>query len=223
MVNGIAPMGVSGLEHLGDETFSEYTHPVLEDFIQRVITQNRDALSTVESQKLIREFFLYGLLRASGQDFLWYDDQIVPVRPEVDDGGLFNTNNGILAVSDFDGEFYIRGGDSYHGYSRFSEDRPEGVEGTLLSLGYDQKGIYVPHSNGDVFVDPQREKLFRALRYFSKNVRNLRGESTSGLIIKDLSEPEQSAPYKRRNPNLPRIVLNDTILIPGNREKTIKI
>jgi len=222
MSNEIMSVRNNELEHTQDEIFSAYTHPKLEDFIQKVINANRDSLPTEASQKLVREFFLYGFLRASGQGSSWMGSPEEVDEP-AREGGLFYTNNGILAVSDFDREVYIRGGDSYHGYYPGLSEEPQGVEGTLLNSGYKRGFIYVPHSNGDVFVDPQREKLLEALHYFSGEVRNLRGEPTSGFIIKDFSEPEPSAPYKRRDSKLPRIVLQDAILIPGNRERTIEV
>ncbi len=222
MLNEIIPIRTNGLIHTQDEIFSAYTHPILEDFIQKVIDVNSDSLPTAVLQKLVREFFLYGFLRASGQEFSWRGDQKKVVQP-AKEGGLFYTNNGILAVSDFDREVYIRGGDSYHGYFPGLGEEPQGVEGTLLNLGYKSGSVYVPHSNGDVFADEKREKLFRELYYFSRVVRGLRGEPTSGLIIKDLSESEPSASYKRRDHNLPRIVLQNTILIQGNREKTSEV
>ena len=222
MSNKIILIRANGLEHTQDEIFSAYTHPRLEDFIQKVIDANRSSLPTEASQKLVREFFLYGLLRASGQEFSSWGDQKEVVQP-AREGGLFYTNNGILTVSDFDREVYIRGGDGYHRYFPGLGEEPQGVEGTLLNSGYKSGSVYVPHSNGDVFADEKREKLFRALHYFSREVRTLRGEPTLGLIIKDLSEPEHYAPYKRRDTKLPRIVLQDTILIPGNREKTIEV
>ncbi len=224
MPNEIASIKADELEHTIDEIFSAYTHPRLEDFIQNVIDANKSCLPTKACQKLVREFFLYGFLRASGQEFLSWGDRRKMIHPETG-YGQFCTNNGILALSDFDTEVYIRGGDSYSGYSLYDNvsQEPLGVEGTLLSLGYGSGHVYVPHSNGDVFADEKREGLFRALYYFSREVRNLRKESTSELIIGDFSEPMLSAPYKRRDPKLPRIVLEDTILIPGNKERTIEI
>jgi hypothetical protein len=222
MQGEIIPYKANELEDRGEEVFSAYTHPRLEEFIQRVIDGNRSFLPTETSRKLVREFFLYGFLRVSGEDFLWWNDQKEKVHP-AEEAGLFYTNNGILAVSDFDREVYIRGGDSYHAYIPNVSSEPQGVEGTLLHSGYKASSIYVPHSNGDIFSDEKRENLFRALLYFSREVRNLRGEPTSGLIIKDFSKPEPPAPYKRRDSKLPRIVLKDTILIPGNRERTIEV
>ena len=208
-----------------DKMFSEYTHPELEGFIQNVIDRYKNELPDLKSQKIVRELFLYGFIRASGQEFFWNrNNQVIPIPRETEGGlGLFFTNNGILALSDFDGEIYIRGGESRLGYCPGLEEKPQGIEGTLLNSGYRSKNIYVPHSNGDVFVDEQREKLFQAINYFSRNVRNLRGESTSGVTIQDLSEPTPSAPYKSRNPNLPRIMMGDAFLIPGNKERTVRI
>lgn len=226
MSSEIIPVRANGLENIQleyeeDGLFSAYTHPRLECFIQKVIDANRVFLPNETSRKLVREFFLYGFLRASGQEFLWLGE-LEKVQP-AKEGGQFDTNNGILAVSDFDKEVYIRGGDSYHGYFPNLGEEPQGVEGTLLNSEYIPGNIWVPHSNGDVFADKKREKLFRALCYFSKEVRTLRGEPTFGPIVKDFSEPESLAPYKSRNPKLPRIILQDTILIPGNREKTILV
>ena len=152
MTTEIIPVRANGLEHTRDEIFSAYTHPRLEDFIQKVIDASRDSLPTEASQKLVREFFLYGFLRVSGQEFLWWGDEKEIVQSS-DESGRFGTNNGILAVADFDKEIYIRGGDSYHGYFPWEGEEPQGVEGTLLNSGYKSLGVYVPHSNGDVFVD----------------------------------------------------------------------
>ena len=221
MSNEIIPVRANGLEHTQDEIFSAYTHPRLEDFIQKVIDANRESLPTEGSQKLVREFFLYGFMKATGQKFDFSRGRDYTEGKWMEPG-VFGTNNGVLAVADFDCSLWIRGGESYHGY--FPDGSlPEGVEGTLIESGYKPRTPRVSHSNGEAFADPQREKLFRALHYFSREVRNLRCELTSGLIIKDLSEPEPSAPYKRRDSKLPRIVLHDTILIPGNREKTIEV
>ena len=227
-----------------DEPFSAYTHPTLEDFIQRVIDQNRSSLPTTASQKLLREFLLYGFLKVSGQQLndaydrpLWTEEgfngkwpnyvelglkRLMPEgRIREKTAGKFWTNNGILALCDFDGEVYIRGADGYHRSRGLPDELINGIDGTLLGLGYRSGGINVPHSNGDYFVDPRKEKLFELLDYFSIAVRTLRGEPTHGVIVKDLSKDEPSAPYQRRDPKLPRIVIKDTLLIPGNRDRTL--
>jgi len=210
------------------EIFSPYTHKVLEDFINKVIDANRASLPNKLSQKIVREFFLYGFLRASGQEIAFWNKRDVVKKERV--GGLFCVNNGVLALSDFDGEVYIRGADDYHGYYNdyyddfdrgFMKSGPGGIEDTLITFGYRPGGFFVPHSNGEIFTDEKMEKLFKALRYFSREVRKLRGEST-GVIIKDLSEPYVPAPYQARCSYLPRIVVKDIFLIPGNREKTIE-
>lgn len=227
MSNDIIP--VEGPEKNGDRIFSAYTHPELERFIERVIYESRDALPTAESQKLLREFFLYGVIKATGYELERSDFKSKWSVPNygVDEAGRFYTNNGILAVCDFDGDVYIRGGNSYHGYFD-SGDLAEmlfvqGMEGTLLHCGYTSRGIWVPHSNGETYADTAMEKIFGALHNFSRSVRNLRGEPTSGLIIKDLSEEEPPAPYPMRDEKLPRIEFKNVFLIPGNRERTISV
>jgi len=236
MANELVPVRAEALEHADDGIFSDYTHPVLEGLIQRVVNQNRDALPTDASRKLVRELFLYGFIRASGQEFLNMDmtpeeremhpDEFREIFPQISErAGTFKTNNGVLGLCDFNGEVYIRGGDSYHGFFPDDEaEMPQGVEGSLLSLGYRPSSLWVPHSSfKQSYSDAMMEKLFRALHYFSKKARNLRGEPTSGMIVKDLSEPEPPAPYKSRDPSLARINLLNTILIPGNRERVIQI
>ena len=222
MSRNLIPMG--DLEERSyDHIFSRYTHPVLEEFIQGIIDEHRDALPHEAYQKLVREFFLYGLLRSSGEEFRGHMGRGFTVNP-AERSGEFCTNNGVLAVSDFDGEVYMRGGESWHGYFDFGTGGlPEGVEGTLLESGYKSGDIFVPHSNGEIYTDPKKEQLFCALVHFSREVRTLRGEPTSGLIIKDLSEPEPEAPYSRRDPSLPRIELEDAMLIPGNRNRVISV
>ena len=222
----IIPITASNLENsAADEIFSKYTHPVLETFIQKVIDQNKESLPSAGSQKLVREFFLYGFLKASGQSFK-YDrsSQYTCERSHPGDEGFFHTNNGVLALHDFDGELYIRGGESWHGYFDMGDGmKPQGIEGTLLNSGYDSRNVRVPHSNGEVYENPSTEKLFKALKSFSKEVWNLRGAPTSGIIIKDLSEPEPEAPYRARDSKLPRIILQDFLIIPGNIQKTILV
>lgn len=224
MSNEIMPvrLNLNDLNHSWDDIFSAYTHPRLEGFIQKVIDTNRNYLPTELSGKLVREFLLYGFLRASEQEFLWWDGKKEIFYPKKE-CGQFDTNNGVLAVSDFNRKVYIRGGDSYHGYFPDLDEEPLGVEGTLINSGYKPGDVFVPHSNGDVFADEKREKLFTVLHYFSREVRNLRGESTSGLIVKDFSKPEPSTPYKKRDSGLPKIVLKDLILIPGNKLNTIQV
>jgi len=217
---------INSIEQLGsneDEFFSPSTHPVLESFISKVIDANKKDLPNDLSQKFVRKFFLYGFLRASGQVFEEVYSKSQSICEKSGHEGIFDTNNGVLALSDFDGEVYIRGGDSYHGYFDMGDGKkPQGVEGTLLNLGYDSGGVFVPHSNCDIYKDPSMEKLFKVLRFFSREIRNLRGEPTGGIIIKDLTEPEPDA-YKARNPDLPKIILNNLFLIPGNKNKTIKL
>ena len=217
------PVRIEEIGGYEDEIFSPYTHPVLEKFIQRVIDENRDALRTVESRELVREFLLYGFLKATGYEMV---DNMTSHRHTVgtaDQRSLFHTNNGVIALYDFDGKIYLRGGDSHQGYNSEAHEPPkEGIEGTLLALGYEQDWITVPHSTDTyIFLDKSIEKLFQLLLFFSREVKDLRGEPENSIICRNLKDKKPSAPYPRRNPDLPRIGLQDIILIPGNRENTI--
>ena len=82
--------------------FSNYTHPQLEDFIKDVIKSNRDSLPTEASQRLVREFFLYGFMKATGQKFKFSTERDY-TEEKWDEKGVFGTNNGVLAVADFEG------------------------------------------------------------------------------------------------------------------------
>jgi hypothetical protein len=208
--------------------FSDYTHPVLEKFIQDFIDSNKESLPTEWHQKLIREFLLYSFVKASGKTFVSYFNEKFIVR-NSEESKKFYTINGVLAVYDPNYNIYIRGGDSYHGYFQdphgvFGEDKfPEGVEGTLLNSGYERDSIFVPHSNGDVFENKELEKLFQLLFRFSIEVKRLRGEPVAGIIMKDLSEEKEEtiAPYKARKGDLMTIYLKD-IFIPGDKYNIIK-
>ena len=208
------------LERYGNDIFSKETHSDLEDFIVDFIMSNKPNLPTVGSIRLIRELFLYGFLKATGHVFDHGMSILKPVSG-ARNAMSFNTNNGVLAVADNLRNIYIRGGDSYHGY--FDADPlPQGVEGTLLELGYRPNDLHVPHSNGDLFYDYRREYLFESLHEFSTKVRALRGEA-SKVIISDPTKEMPKAPYIRRNKYLPTIVLTDVLFIPGNDDKTISI
>ncbi|MEM2121765.1 MAG: hypothetical protein QXU20_03870 [Candidatus Woesearchaeota archaeon] len=214
---------LNALEDLvGEKIFSDYTHPKLEEFIQNFINKNKEGLPTEWHQKLVREFLLYGFMKASDEEFISLEREIFKVEKLKDKKYFckFYTNNGVLAISDQNGNVYIRGGDSYHGW--FPGDPfPEGVEGTLINFGYERDYIFVPHSNGDVFKNEKLEKLFTLLSYFSVEVRTLRGEPTKGIIMKDLLEQEPSAPYKSRDVKLPTMIL-PKIFIPGDKYNIIK-
>jgi hypothetical protein len=214
------------LEHGSDGVFSAYTHPKLERFVESVITKYRSIFPNRGAEKLFREFVLYGLLKASGYSFRRFVSSDGFVLEPDQDKGAFCTNNGILAVSDFNGEVYIRGGDSYHGFlgdcDLFPDLKIMGMEGTLLRFGYRKRCIYVPHSNNEDYTDKNMEQMFRMLHRFSLKTRKLRGEATSGFIVKDLSEPDPPAPYPCRDYSLPRIEMSNGLIV-GNRAKTIVI
>ncbi|MBI1970272.1 hypothetical protein HYS47_00845 [Candidatus Woesearchaeota archaeon] len=206
--------------------FSGPTDPRLEQFIQRMIDANRTNLPDELSQKLFRELFLYGFLTAHQHEFVSnrgearYESRYTEREWEYG-ARVFGTNNGVLAVADDQRRLHIRGGESYHGYMD-GDGTPAGIEGTLIQSRYKPQTPRVAHSNGEQFSDERRERLFQALRSFSREVRGLRGEATSGCIVSDgLSLPK--TPYQARNPALPEIIVEGAIFIPGNKENSMVV
>lgn len=204
--------------------------PQIDAFIDAFIDEYRDTLPTTTSRKLIRELLLHGHLQASGHEFEWpesiaYEGERTYLPESPEDTGVFTTNNGVLGTHDFNGNVYIRGGDSYHGVflGLTGENEVQGAEGTLLGSGYRPGFVFVPHSNRDNYVNPNMEAMFNVMGMFSRQVRILRDETVEGYIVKDLSIPDPPAPYGRRDYDLPRIELEDFMLVPGNLENAIFI
>ena len=163
-----------------------YTTPTLEKFISQYTRFFHDDLT----KKLAREFLLYGFIRTTGEKFKYWSEEYV--GPIASKGGKFDINNGIFALADFSGEVYIRPCTFY-----------EAIEQTLLELDYKPESTFVPHSNGDYFIDKKKEALFSGLKELSWFIINTK-----------LS-------YPSRSKHLPKIIIKNTLLIPGKEEERI--
>ena len=193
MVDHITP------EEAGKVIFSPFTNAHLEDAIQNTLGEVAFLHQNVASfvKQGLREFFLYGFIRASDMAFETYSGESF-IEETLEEQEKFATNNDILALADWDGALYIRGRDNYIG---MSHSEPRAAEGSLLDLGYTKRVFRVPHSSGETYTDPKLEQLINAVYRFSKT----------------------SPSYDSRNPYLPRIQIGSLLLVPGNKERTISI
>ena len=121
-----------GFEEQLEGAFSHVSNIELEGYIQRFISGQKSLTSRV-SKNLVREFLLYGFLKATGQEFVSQRHGRY-VEEGWDDPMWFGVENGVLALSDDKGELWIRGAESYQNGNNRHDTDCRGVEGTLLAL-----------------------------------------------------------------------------------------
>lgn len=215
---------VPDIEDYNGELFSAPTHPALEAAIKQVIEENASALPTETLRLLARETILYGFLQATGKYFQRPEGNSYPARRSLKKG-VFYAIDGVFALSDFDGEVYIRCVDANTGYGLNSLHAPGGIETTLLNSGYTPSTIFVPHSTGELYADRHMEKLFVLFRCFSAlsgNSGQIDGQTAAPGLVAETELPDQAL-YRARKPELPRISVPGNILIPGNRSVTVVV
>ncbi|MCX8194059.1 MAG: hypothetical protein N3G19_01725 [Candidatus Pacearchaeota archaeon] len=187
-----------------------------ENNLEQILDKNIEIAHVINNAPLLTEFLLYGFITASGKTFKeWRGSYYLQEKLKDFDyngcKGFFCTNNGVIALADYDGTIYIRPNDSWHGC--WDDKEAGAIEKILLELGYKNYDIFVPHSNGEVFEEKEIENLFRLMAYVSKEVRAKRGQT--GCFVIDLSEPIPHS-YDSRSIVLPTIRFEELGFIPGN-------
>ncbi len=147
------------------------------------------------STNLIKEFLLYGFTEATGHRFvtrsgrLFFEERAEPM--------CYNTNNNLMALSDENGDLYIRS----------VQKQFDPLEKTVLELGYKKdESLKVPHSCGDAYNPERLGYILLIQHHFVINSDKLSfGNNT----------------YPPRDPSLPEIKFDGTFFIPGDKDKRI--